>query len=927
MAQNNGMKTQIEVSVSEGQVGFIKDQIGTFEDCTVEYNHSTAKVLLRGNNDKVTARRIKILTSLSEVREQSIELSAAQKAILDQEKGRLFLKDYLNDFHFYFKNEELVVLTKNFQELEKNIQALASRLNGKEHVALDNDVSEGLAAALQQIEEDSDLLVKLSHDEKSITIEGVREDVAIAKRKILEMKDEFLLISDSFSVDGQVAVFIKSHLLDKFYNLFSDIKVENKLNQTEKLLASVKGTKSKVAEVKSKFKAFVGRITLREMDYSLSPPQAYLLSKGMELYTSVRDKIKAFEIEKKCSVIFRVNSTEVTTADDSMNNDLSSRAAVSAAGEIVINLSDSCKLHIKNSKDITNENSDVLVCPIMEETNQHTTVLNRFKNLCPGIIEELASEKEKNPSSRTYVTRQSLGNLRCKAVVHVVLKKSRDPSSDQDLKQQIVNALQQAVMLGTEAKSISFPVMGYGRAFKFSVQSAARIAVDAVKLFVRSSPTSSLTDIVFLAPEDTLFKQFQQCLGSSSAPAAEKRRAPPVNFDVLVAGTKDTDFVQIKSELWRELEVNCLGYKEFNQDILKDFPSDFHKEVMKEAKRFGVWVEKNKGNKAGYRIWGTVEGKQQLIGAIQTRLTPMLKQFENRIKFFKEKRGTIEFIRRAAKSDDDFPSYWSVKSSNEGSQASKKVNVGKQTSKAIQDMIQKLFNERNVGTGSDAQGLSHKSIKVIKIKRLENCDLFAKYAFQRRRLLMRKANEGHACSDIRKLKSAIESLTSSSGVASTENLESFMTTELLCHEINEHYLFHGCGDLALADISNNGFDPRVSNPGMLGRATYFAENPTKSDQYADVKGSRSPVGTKLKMILARVLLGDTFLCGKDFVTNAKRGPTLVRPPCKACFKTLCRCRNKKHFDSVMGQGWLFREFVIYDGDVCYPEYIITYVRE
>ena len=50
-----------------------------------------------------------------------------------------------------------------------------------------------------------------------------------------------------------------------------------------------------------------------------------------------------------------------------------------------------------------------------------------------------------------------------------------------------------------------------------------------------------------------------------------------------------------------------------------------------------------------------------------------------------------------------------------------------------------------------------------------------------------------------------------------------------------------------------------------------------------------------------------------------------KPPCMSCYKDMCSCL-KKPFDSMMGQGWNFREFVVYDNNVCYPEYIIYYTR-
>ena len=43
---------------------------------------------------------------------------------------------------------------------------------------------------------------------------------------------------------------------------------------------------------------------------------------------------------------------------------------------------------------------------------------------------------------------------------------------------------------------------------------------------------------------------------------------------------------------------------------------------------------------------------------------------------------------------------------------------------------------------------------------------------------------------------------------------------------------HGCSADAAADISEDGFDPRLANDAaMFGKAVYFAENPAKSDQY------------------------------------------------------------------------------------------------
>lgn len=96
----------------------------------------------------------------------------------------------------------------------------------------------------------------------------------------------------------------------------------------------------------------------------------------------------------------------------------------------------------------------------------------------------------------------------------------------------------------------------------------------------------------------------------------------------------------------------------------------------------------------------------------------------------------------------------------------------------------------------------------------------------------------------------------------------------------------------------------------------------------DEKGNRSAgQGNKKRMFLLRMLLGNSYIC-KDPNPHKYR-----RPPCTSCFKD--DCKDTRHednkfghmFNSVVGDnGKLFREFVVYDGSVCYPEYLITYER-
>ena len=78
------------------------------------------------------------------------------------------------------------------------------------------------------------------------------------------------------------------------------------------------------------------------------------------------------------------------------------------------------------------------------------------------------------------------------------------------------------------------------------------------------------------------------------------------------------------------------------------------------------------------------------------------------------------------------------------------------------------------------------------------------------------------------------------------------------------------------------------------------------------------VGAKY-MFLARVCLGRFFKATKPLSLN--------RPPCVHVCAPGNTCRHKR-YDSVVGDmaGKNAREFVIYDSNLGYPEYLIKYER-
>jgi hypothetical protein len=106
----------------------------------------------------------------------------------------------------------------------------------------------------------------------------------------------------------------------------------------------------------------------------------------------------------------------------------------------------------------------------------------------------------------------------------------------------------------------------------------------------------------------------------------------------------------------------------------------------------------------------------------------------------------------------------------------------------------------------------------------------------------------------------------------------------------------------------HGFDERMANMGGLyGAGTYFAENSCKSNQYASATTRRG----ERTLLYSRVLMGDAFQTSTQYRER--------RPPVKPG-GTGGTC------DSVLGAGGtqFHREFIVYDRNQIYPEYIVYY---
>ncbi|XP_048739705.2 protein mono-ADP-ribosyltransferase PARP15-like isoform X2 [Ostrea edulis] len=290
-------------------------------------------------------------------------------------------------------------------------------------------------------------------------------------------------------------------------------------------------------------------------------------------------------------------------------------------------------------------------------------------------------------------------------------------------------------------------------------------------------------------------------------------------------------------------------------------------------------------------------------------------------------RWTPEYCRQQYHKDLCPPEYWTTFTSDKSIKLwktecdqdyHKLVDVDSVTEKAVEKLVLSTWQQQKLGHGRDAAGLSnlkYSGLKVLKVQRLENIDLYENYAHFRARLF-------HKAGDIGVFEQLDGVSQSSKNIATTEHLDedSILKSELF-PEINEHFLFHGTKADTYKKILSQGLDFRMAGEkGMFGQGMYLAESSTKADQYTDPKTDRTK--DEKKMFLVRSCLG------KVHLTQVAK-PKLHRPPCfqSGCESDSCEHSEFERCDSVVGEGaWIFREFVTYHQYQNYPEYLITYIR-
>lgn len=614
------------------------------------------------------------------------------------------------------------------------------------------------------------------------------------------------------------------------------------------------------------------------------------------------------------------------------------------------------------SGNITREKVDVLVNVVGEDLKMNSAVGSAIYKRYPQVGKLLLAQKgnvvDQCQVFLTQIPPDQQAESHPSIVLHVVLKKCANIAVAKNVKQMVQKCLQLAVSSG--AKSISFPPLGCGRMFRYPDDVVADTMIFSIVEFLQANPASmqKVTIIVYDAGLARFFRETMQqkltlvsdtdeILMTStdetlkedddqetddedeefvivSADSSEDTSLSG-KFEALICTRQPADchdiikvkLMQILQEtfLYTDSSIrDCTNFRKLNSAAID--------EIKRAAAKNNVVLTMHV-KESGLHVCGEKACVKEVVALISSKLLEYMAMQESAADDHRKRLGLPV-------DTDKIPSYWKSfkKTPSRRGDAylhshKKQLNSGSELKdvtgaerKAVEQLVMVTWQSNLVGAGADARSLGHMGIKVLEVKRLENLFLWEQYSIQRERLFRRLGQSGSksfeelATKLPRGLLQTTQNLTGKSPLAQEVYLQ-----------VNEHYLFHGTKMEVVRGICRDGLDFRLASERlMLGRGIYLAESSTKSDQYADPKTGRSSTGEKLTMILVRTLLGE------PFVSQEQNPHKFQRPPCKACLQVSCGC-SAEQFDSVIDDtSRLFREFVLYDKNHCYPEYFITYQR-
>jgi len=247
--------------------------------------------------------------------------------------------------------------------------------------------------------------------------------------------------------------------------------------------------------------------------------------------------------------------------------------------------------------------------------------------------------------------------------------------------------------------------------------------------------------------------------------------------------------------------------------------------------------------------------------------------------------------------NDDVPEYWT--NQNVKTSFDTKEKVSSAFNRKIGKILADTFKAKATRDRKKDDPMPN-SLKVVGITRMEDRDMWVKYAHKR-----------HELAELRDSFTAIKDLKGSGRV---KTMNAMGKEDGLYEDMNEVYLFHGTSPSGAMGISGDGFKLSFvgSNVGtMFGRGVYLAEQSSKCDEYAQTDDSGAYAGI-YAALLCRVTLGEAFRIDKSNIPAIEKAMA------------------SGEYDCVLGDReeavGTYREFVVFDEAQIYPEYVVLYRR-
>lgn len=259
----------------------------------------------------------------------------------------------------------------------------------------------------------------------------------------------------------------------------------------------------------------------------------------------------------------------------------------------------------------------------------------------------------------------------------------------------------------------------------------------------------------------------------------------------------------------------------------------------------------------------------------------------------------------------NYPSSWVSLPPEDGEDFNCLVDVDEAKIRLFQTLLDSTYSDVTTRDRANHGGGSWevpRGFEMVSALRNENSRMWRKYTIRKAELLEeRRLIEANP-----QLAAELPPYRIYDDVRTTKAWESFEDVDDLNNQVNEWYLFHGTSAEASRLICENDFKFRLAGSAtgtLYGKGSYLAESITKADEYSSAEDGCFTV------LLCRALGGRVRYCDERAPNADRITANCVHGP----------------YDCVLGDrlkiSRTYREFVFFDTENLYPEYILKYKRK